>query len=48
MFLYHEGKAVDSRNIFKKYYNLFKENIMSLLKENKEALNYYGIEFDDL
>ncbi|WP_291580937.1 glutamine synthetase [Clostridium sp. UBA6640] len=47
-FLYHEGKAVDSRNILKSTITFLKQNIMKLLEENKEALNYYGVTFDEI
>lgn len=47
-FLYHEGKAVDSRNILNSSIKYFKDTLLDLFKKYPEALNGYGIKFDDI
>ena len=47
-FLYHEGKAVDSRYILKNSINHFKDTLLDLFKKYPESLSGYGIKYDDI
>ena len=47
-FLIHNDKAVCSRNLLKSSINTFKENLLTLFKENPETLAYYDIKFEDI
>lgn len=47
-FLYHEGKAVDSRYILKNSISYFKDTLLNLFKKYPESLKAYGIEYDDI
>ncbi|SFB15592.1 glutamine synthetase [Clostridium frigidicarnis] len=47
-FLYHDNKAVDSRNILNNSIEHFKSTILSLLKKYPETLSQFGIQFDDI
>ncbi|ERI95207.1 glutamate--ammonia ligase, catalytic domain protein [Clostridiales bacterium oral taxon 876 str. F0540] len=47
-FLFHEGKAVDSRYILKNSINHFKNTLLELFKSYPESLASYGIKYDDI
>lgn len=47
-FLYHDNKAVDSRNILNNSIEHFKSTTLSLLKKYPETLSQFGITFDDI
>jgi glutamine synthetase len=47
-FLYHEGKAVDSRYILKNSINYFKSTLLDLFKKYPESLKVYGINYEDI
>ena len=47
-FLYHEGKAVDSRHILKQSIEHFKETLLDLFKKHPESLSSFGIKYDDI
>ena len=47
-FLFHEGKAVDSRCILKNSINYFKETLLDLFKKYPASLDSYGIKYDDI
>jgi glutamine synthetase len=47
-FLFHEGKAVDSRCILKNSINYFKETLLDLFKKYPVSLDAYGIKYEDI
>lgn len=47
-FLYHEGKAVDSRYILNSSIKYFKDTLLDLFEKYPESLSGYGIKFDDI
>jgi glutamine synthetase len=47
-FLYHEDKAVDSRNILNSAIKYFRNTLLELFKKYPESLDCYGIKFDDI
>jgi glutamine synthetase len=47
-FLYHEGKAVDSRCILKNSINYFKDSLLDMFKKYPESLKVYGIKYEDI
>ncbi len=47
-FLYHEGKAVDSRHILKTSIEYFKNTLLQLFKKYPICLKDYGITFEDI
>ena len=47
-FLIHNNKAVCSRNLLKSSINTFKENLLTLFKQNPKTLDYYGIKLEDI
>lgn len=47
-FLFHEGKAVDSRNILNSSIKYFKDTLLDLFKKYPQSLSGYGIKFDDI
>jgi glutamine synthetase len=47
-FLYHEGKAVDSRFILKNSINYFKNTLLDLFRQYPESLCSYGIKYEDI
>ncbi|WP_163194868.1 glutamine synthetase [Clostridium thermarum] len=47
-FLFHEGKAVDSRHILKSSIEYFEKTLFELLKAHPKALEDYGITVDDI
>jgi glutamine synthetase len=47
-FLFHEGKAVDSRCILKNSINFFKETLLDLFKKYPASLDAFGIKYDDI
>jgi glutamine synthetase len=47
-FLYHEGKAVDSRCILKNSINYFKETLLDLFEKYPASLDAYGIKYEDI
>lgn len=47
-FLYHEGRAVDSRYILKNSIGYFKNTLLDLFKNYPESLKPYGIEYEDI
>lgn len=47
-FLFHEGKAVDSRCILKNSINYFKTTLLDLFKKYPASLAPYGISCDDI
>ncbi len=47
-FLFHEGRAVDSRYILKNSISHFKNTLLDLFKSYPESLTSYGIKYEDI
>jgi len=47
-FLFHEGRAVDSRYILKNSISHFKNTLLDLFKSYPESLDSYGIKYEDI
>jgi glutamine synthetase len=47
-FLYHEGKAVDSRCILKNSINYFKDTLLDMFKKYPSSLEVYGIKYEEI
>lgn len=47
-FLYHDGKAVDSRHILSSAIKTFKENLLDIFTRKPEVIKAYGITKDDI
>lgn len=47
-FLYHEGKAVDSRCILKNSINYFRDTLLAMFKKYPKSLEVYGIKYEDI
>lgn len=47
-FLFHEGRAVDSRYILKNSISHFKNTLLDLFKSYPESLASYGIKYEDI